>query len=55
VRWLAPPALRYAVQGFAALRRQESAWAWWEKVQAGIGKSAEAWHFTLGEDKRWHE
>jgi hypothetical protein len=26
-----------------------------KKLQEGIGKSAEAWHFTLGEDKRWHE
>ena len=27
VGWMAPPPLRYAVQGFAALRRQESKWA----------------------------
>ena len=44
-----PPPLRYAVQGFAALRRRESKWAGEKEPQEGIGKSAGEWHFTLGE------
>jgi hypothetical protein len=44
---MAPPPLRYAVQGFAALRRQESKWAGEKEPQEGIGKSAGEWHFTL--------
>ena len=46
--WPQPP-LRYAVQGFAALRRRESKWAGEKELQEGIGKSAGEWHFTLGE------
>jgi|HubBroStandDraft_6_1064221.scaffolds.fasta_scaffold64555_2 hypothetical protein len=37
---MAPPPLRYAVQGFAALRRRESKWAGEKEPQEGIGKSA---------------
>ena len=49
---MAPPPLRYAVQGFAALRRQESKWAGEKEPQEGIGKSAGEWHFDLeGKDK----
>ena len=56
VGWMAPPPLRYAVQGFAALRRRESKWAGEKEPQEGIGKSAGEWHFNLEEkDKRWHE
>jgi hypothetical protein len=52
----APPPLRYAVQGFAPLRRLENKCVGWEGVQEGIGKSAGAWHFSFrGKDKRWHE
>jgi hypothetical protein len=48
---MAPPPLRYAVQGFAALRRQESKWAGEKEPQEGIGKSAGEWHFTLRESQ----
>jgi hypothetical protein len=34
---------------------RELVYAMGKKLQAGIGESAEAWHFTLGEDKRWPE
>jgi hypothetical protein len=46
---MAPPPLRYAVQGFAPLRRLESKWTGGKELQEGIGKSAGAWHVTLGE------
>jgi hypothetical protein len=55
---VAPPPLHCAVQGFAPLRRLESNCSGvcgGKDVQEGIGKSAGEWHFTLGEDKRWHE
>jgi hypothetical protein len=52
---VAPPALRYAVQGFAPLRRLVRFVRGGKEVREGVGKSAGAWHFTLGEDKRWHE
>ena len=47
----APPPLRYAVQGFAALRRR---WGMMEvpaakEPEERIGKSAGKWHFTLRE------
>jgi hypothetical protein len=51
----APPPLRYAVQGFAPLRRLRISVHGRKKVQEGIGRSVEEWHFTLGKDKRWHE
>jgi hypothetical protein len=46
---MAPPPLRYVVQGFAALRQRESMWAGEIEPQEGIGKSAGEWHFTLGD------
>ncbi len=52
---MAPPPLRYAVRGFAALRRLVRHVRGGKEVREGVGKSAGAWHFTLGEDKRWHE
>ena len=48
---MAPPPLRYAVQGFAALRRRASKWAGEKEPQEGIGKSAGEWHFTLRESQ----
>ena len=48
---MGPPALRYAVQGCAALRRRESncLGLWGGKEGEGIGQSTGEWHFTLGE------
>jgi hypothetical protein len=53
---MAPLPLRYAVQGFAPLRRRESKWAGEKELQEGIGKSVGEWQFTLGgKISVWHE
>jgi hypothetical protein len=41
VGWMAPPPLRYAVQGFAALRRQESKWAGEKEPQEGVNNRSQ--------------